>query len=246
MIWLRGVTKSYGPDKVVLDHVDLHIKRGEFAFVMGHSGAGKSTLLKLLFASERPTQGEVVVGGVNVGSITRRDMPFFRRKVAVIYQDFKLLPRRTVLENVAFALEVVGRPRREIHERSEKILEEVGLLHHMHKLPATLSGGEQQRVAIARALVRDPWLLLADEPTGNLDTYRSREIFAMFDRINERGTTIMIATHALDLVKRQSRSQRTLLIEKGKLIDTDKEDILSWTPMPVTAIGHEDSGSESR
>ncbi len=242
MIWLRDVTKEYGPEKKVLDKVDLHIKRGEFVYVMGHSGAGKSTLLKLLFASERPTHGEVVVGGVNVGNLTRRDMPFFRRKVAVIYQDFKLLPRRTVLENVAFALEVVGRPRREINERSEKILYEVGLLHHMHKLPATLSGGEQQRVAIARALVRDPWLLLADEPTGNLDNFRSQEIFTMFDRINERGTTVLIATHALELVERQSKPRRTLYIERGGILEEDERDILSWTPFPLPAVGHDDDG----
>lgn len=223
MIWLRNVSKSYQAEKYVLHQVNLHVKRGEFVYVMGPSGAGKSTLLKLLFASERPTHGEVMVGGCNVGNLNPRDLPFFRRKVGVIYQDFKLLPRRTVFENVAFALEVIGRPQHEIHQRVEKILSEVGLLHCAQQSPSLLSGGEQQRVAIARALVRDPWLLIADEPTGNLDHQMAQDVFSLFERANRRGTTVVIVTHALEVLEHPSESQRVLSLEHGNIVEAPRK-----------------------
>lgn len=234
MIWLRNVSKSYQPDRFVLREVNLHIKRGEFVYVMGPSGAGKSTLLKLLFASERPTQGEVVVGGCNVGTLTHRELPHFRRKVGVIYQDFKLLPRRTVFENVAFALEVIGRPHQEIQQRVEKMLSEVGLLHCAQQFPDLLSGGEQQRVAIARALVRDPWLLVADEPTGNLDHLMAQDVFTLFERANRRGTTVVIVTHALEVLEQQSGSRRILHLEHGKILDAREK-----TSLPVSPLSSE-------
>ncbi len=244
MIWLRDVSKSYQPGFNVLDNVSLHIKRGEFVYVIGPSGAGKSTLLKLLFASERPTSGEVVVGGMNVGTLTSRDMPFFRRKVGVVFQDFKLLPRRTVFENVAFALEVVGRPRAEIDHRVEKILSEVGLLHCRNQLPTVLSGGEQQRVAIARAMVREPWLLIADEPTGNLDPWMAQDIFAMFKRANRRGTTVLIVTHALEEVRQQKNEieNRVLFLENGRFLEGNESEADSWTPLSLLLAPVEGEG----
>lgn len=211
MIRFSQVSKEYIPGQPVLHCADLHIERGEFVYIVGRSGAGKSTLLKLIFASELPSSGQVVVGGCDTLTLGIHDIPYFRRKIGVVYQDFKLLPRRTVFENVAFALEVVGRPQWEIQERVRKLLEEVGLLDCMDKLPAQLSGGEQQRVAIARALVRDPWILLADEPTGNLDPEMANEVIGLFDRAHMRGTTILVATHDHELLKRERTRERQLL-----------------------------------
>ncbi len=208
MIQLRDVVKEYRPGIPVLDGVNFQLRRGEFSFITGHSGAGKTTLLKLLFASELPTRGQVLVAGTDTDKLTKRELPFFRRKIGVIYQDFKLLPRRTVFENVAFALEILGRPRDEIRRRVNSILRLVGLEAHAQQLPDHLSGGEQQRVAIARALIKNPWLLIADEPTGNLDPKMAREIFSLFRKINQKGTTVIIATHSFELIANDPGKKR--------------------------------------
>lgn len=220
MIQLQQVSKNYASQEPVLDHVDLHIQRGEFVYVVGRSGAGKSTFLKLIFASELPSLGHVVVGGVDTSTLTPKDTPYFRRKIGVVYQDFKLLPRRTVFDNVAFALEVVSRPKWEIFERVRKVLQEVDLLDCADKLPAQLSGGEQQRVAIARAFVREPWIILADEPTGNLDPEMAHEIMKLFERAHLRGTTLVVATHDQELLSRERKRERRILrIEQGSISD---------------------------
>ncbi|HAA54894.1 MAG TPA: cell division ATP-binding protein FtsE [Myxococcales bacterium] len=236
MIRLSQLTKEYQDGLPILFQIDLHIRRGEFVYLTGRSGAGKSTLLKLLFAQEKPTSGELVVGGMELHSMKRAELPYFRRKIGVVYQDFKLLPRRSVYENVAFALEVIGRPPREIKQKVGKILREVNLLHCSEQLPELLSGGEKQRVAIARALVHEPWLLLADEPTGNLDPALAREIMELFDRANKGGTTILLATHDLDLLQYGGRSRRILEVKAGSVCEfKDDHDNLFPTP-PLESI----------
>ncbi len=219
MIKLFHVTKRYGRDSRALDDVSLRLHKGEFAFVTGHSGAGKSTLMRLLFAAEKPTEGEVVVAGHNVGRLERASIPILRRNIGVVFQDFKLLQQRTVFENVAFTLEVLGRPRHEIRDRVRTILRQVGLAHKSKSLPLRMSGGEQQRVAIARALVNEPMVLLADEPTGNLDTQLSLEIMALLESANARGTTVLVATHDLRLP--ETLGKRVITLEHGR-IKSDK------------------------
>ncbi|MBV69732.1 MAG: cell division ATP-binding protein FtsE [Myxococcales bacterium] len=219
MIKLFHVTKRYGRDNRALDDVSLRLHKGEFAFVTGHSGAGKSTLMRLLFAAEKPTEGEVLVAGHNVGRLDRTSIPILRRNIGVVFQDFKLLQQRTVFENVAFTLEVLGRPRHEIRDRVRTILRQVGLAHKSKSLPLRMSGGEQQRVAIARALVNEPMVLLADEPTGNLDTQLSLEIMALLEAANARGTTILVATHDLSLP--ETLGKRVITLEHGR-IKSDK------------------------
>lgn len=219
MIKLFHVTKRYGRDSRALDDVSLRLHKGEFAFVTGHSGAGKSTLMRLLFAAEKPTEGEVVVAGHNVGRLERASIPILRRNIGVVFQDFKLLQQRTVFENVAFTLEVLGRPRHEIRDRVRTILRQVGLAHKSKSLPLRMSGGEQQRVAIARALVNEPMVLLADEPTGNLDTQLSLEIMALLESANARGTTVLVATHDLRLP--ETLGKRVINLEHGR-IKSDK------------------------
>ncbi len=214
MIWFFRVSKEYYSGLPVFEELNLHIHRGEFVYLTGRSGAGKSTLLKLIFGSEHPTSGQVVVGGMKLHALKRKELPYFRRKIGIVFQDFKLLPRRNVYENVAFALEVIGLSPREIRPKVENIIEEVGLSHCVDQYPSALSGGEQQRVAIARALVHDPWLLLADEPTGNLDNALAKEIMELFERANQRGTTILIATHARDLLGYGGNARRILKIER--------------------------------
>ncbi len=221
MIRLENVYKEYRPGIPVLNRVNLTLQRGDFAIITGRSGAGKSTLLKLLFASEKPNDGSVFVAGTDISKLKGEDLPYFRRKVGVIYQDFKLLPRRTVFENVAFTLEVLGRPRREIHTKVPAVLRQLGLEAYSNQLPTLLSGGEQQRVAIARAIVREPQILIADEPTGNLDPKMAQEIFSLFRKINRRGTTIIIATHSLELIERDPHPKRLFQIENGDIIERD-------------------------
>jgi len=201
VIKFLNVTKEYPKTGAALQDVTFHVPKGEFAFLTGHSGAGKSTALRLIYMAERPSSGEVRVSGFTSSRIGGRDVPRLRRRLGVVFQDFQLLEDRTAEENVAFALEVTGTRRSHIGPRVMRVLTQVGLAGKAHQYPRELSGGEQQRVAIARALVNDPVVLLADEPTGNLDERATRGIFQLLRDINASGTAVLMATHDLDLVK---------------------------------------------
>lgn len=216
MISLRGVSKRYPTGMLALDHVDLEIKKGEFVFIVGQSGAGKSTLIKLLYKEEDPTSGQVIVGGKDLTKMRRREIPYLRRKIGVVFQDFKLLPDRTVAENVAFALLVTGYTGRDPVKSVMQVLSLVGLKERQNAYPSQLSGGEQQRVAIARALVRNPDILIADEPSGNLDPDTSIEIFKLIERANMFGTTVVVATHARHIV--DSMRKRVIELRKGTVV----------------------------
>ena len=216
LIDLQGVTKTYPNGVCALDGVDLHIEKGEFVFVVGHSGAGKSTLIKTLLREEVPTEGEVTVNGRDLIHMKQREIPYFRRTIGVVFQDFRLIPTMTVFDNVAFALQVTGVPRRFIRRRVPYILNLLGLDDKYKHYPPELSGGEQQRVALARALVNNPDLLIADEPTGNIDPELSYEIVELLDEINKTGTTILMVTHEHELVNRFHH--RTVTLEKGRII----------------------------
>ncbi len=216
MINLYHVDKVYPPNQTALRDIDVRINRGEFVFIAGASGAGKSTLLKLLFAEERATRGQVVVGGRNLVSISRPQIAELRRSVGVIFQDYKLLETRTVLENVAFALEVIGVRKRERFQLAFKMLSAVGLKERIHALPPTLSGGEQQRVSIARALVNRPQLILADEPTGNLDPDMTIAVFNLLLEACRCGATVIVASHNLSLI--EELNKRTLVLDRGRII----------------------------
>ncbi|MDR7556215.1 MAG: cell division ATP-binding protein FtsE [Armatimonadota bacterium] len=200
MVQFDGVGKRYFPGVIALQDVTVHIAAGEFVFLVGPTGSGKSTFLKLIQRVERPTTGRVVVDGVDVGALAAAEVPYFRRRLGVVFQEFKLLPGRTVAGNVAFALEVTGADPLEITPRVHWALEVVGLADRAHALPASLSGGEQQRAAIARAIVNRPRVLLADEPTGNLDPEAAWEIMHLLSEINRRGTTVIVTTHNPTLV----------------------------------------------
>lgn len=200
LISLRNVSKDYGRSAKALESVTLAIDKGEFVFIVGPSGAGKSTLIKLLYREETPSTGQVVVLGKDLTKIRRREIPFLRRRIGVVFQDFKLLEDKTIGENISFALEVTGTPTREIKKRVAQVLNLVGLKDRRDAYPNELSGGEQQRIAIARALVRNPDVLLADEPSGNLDPKTAHEIFSLLERANMYGTTVVVATHAQDMV----------------------------------------------
>ena len=212
---LYHVSKSYLAGQLALRDVTLEIAKSEFVFLTGPSGAGKTTLLRLLFAAERPSEGQALVLGRNVGRLPESAIPALRRRIGVVFQDFKLLPRRTVEENVRIALDVVGVPPREARARAFAMLKQVGLQHRRHQRPLALSGGEQQRVAIARALVNEPDLLLADEPTGNLDPDLTLEILELISGAAARGTTVVVATHDQSILQRYRR--RTLRLEAGVL-----------------------------
>jgi cell division transport system ATP-binding protein len=211
------VSKSYSAGSFALHDVSLEVRRGEFLFLTGPSGAGKTTLLKLIFAAERPSEGQIVVLGRNIARLGDTAIPRLRRRVGVVFQDFKLLPRRTVEENVALALDVVATPRRRARAKVFAILKQLGLQHRRHHHPLSLSGGEQQRVAIARALVNEPDILLADEPTGNLDPDLTVEIMDLIASAATRGTTVLVATHELDLVSRYGK--RVLRLEAGRVVE---------------------------
>jgi cell division transport system ATP-binding protein len=213
---LHDVTKEYPNGKLALRDVDLVVPEGDFVFLVGPSGAGKSTLIKLLIRDEVATRGEVVLDGLDVARLGRRQVPKMRRKIGIIFQDFKLLPSKTVFENVAFALEVTGSPRRKIRPSVDRVLALVGLTAQAKQTPSQLSGGEQQRTAIARALVHDPRLIIADEPTGNLDPLISWEILQLLLRINELGVTVMMATHNAEVVT--ALRKRVVALEEGRII----------------------------
>ncbi len=215
MIQFFGVSKVYPNNVSALDDVSLKVSKGEFVFLVGPSGAGKSTLIKMIFREEAPTKGDILVAGWNLGKIRHRDIPLLRRSIGVVFQDFRLLPDRTVFENVAFALRVVEAPRREIRRRTMTVLELVGLRERIKHLPPQLSGGEQQRVALARAIVNNPPIVLADEPTGNLDPETSMGIFRLLEEVNFRGSTVVVATHAKSMVDRMRK--RVVAIEQGKV-----------------------------
>ncbi|HEX6941052.1 MAG TPA: cell division ATP-binding protein FtsE [Longimicrobiales bacterium] len=224
MIRFEHVSKEYPRSGMALNDVSFQLRKAEFCFLTGHSGAGKSTILRLVHMAERPTQGEVRVSGYSSHKIRPREVAILRRKVGFIFQDFRLLPNRTAAENVAFALEVTGARRSHIRSRVSKLLAQVGLASKAEAYPSELSGGEQQRVAIARALVHEPMLLLADEPTGNLDERATRGIMDLFRSINAAGTAIIMATHDLDLV-RSMPSCRVIEIDHGMLVyDSAAED----------------------
>lgn len=221
MINLVGVTKRYNKDSVGLEDVHLGIQSGEFVSVVGQSGSGKTTLVKLIIAEEQATKGKIEVGGWDITNIPYRNVPLLRRQIGVIFQDFKLLPKKTIHENVAFALQVSGESSARIKLVVPRLLEIVGLAHKTKAFPYQLSGGEQQRVAIARALVHRPKILVADEPTGNLDSINSQEIIEILKKINEFGTTILLVTHNREIVNQLRK--RVITIHQGRITSDEKE-----------------------
>ncbi len=216
LIRIRNVKKQYKNGVIAIYDLSLNIAKGDFVFIIGPTGCGKSTLGKMLYREERPTSGEIIVGGLNVAKLKNRKVYKLRRKIGVVFQDFKLLQKQTVYENVAFALEVLGLPKAEIHSKVLKVLDLVGLKNKAKNYPTQLSGGEQQRVAIARAIVNGPKLLICDEPTGNLDEGTSKEIMKVLEEINKLGTTIIMVTHDTELVERAKR--RVILLDLGRIL----------------------------
>jgi cell division transport system ATP-binding protein len=216
MIELQDVTKTYKAGSVALRGVSLKVDKGEFVFVVGASGSGKTTLLRLLLREELPDKGRILEAGRDIVNLPKWRVPYLRRNIGCVFQDFRLLPNKSVFENVSFGLEVIGRPSSVVHQQVPQILELVGLTHKSKSLPNELSGGEQQRVAIARAFVNRPLILLADEPTGNLDPTNSEGIMELMDRINRTGTTVLVATHDKMLVDRMRR--RVIELDEGLLV----------------------------
>ena len=220
MIEFRGVTKEYPGERIALDDVDFSIDKGEFVFIIGHSGAGKSTLLKLMMKEEDATSGTIIIGDYNLNKIRKRKIPYLRRELGVVFQDFRLIDNMTAYENVAFAMRVTNIPAREIRRRVPYILKIVGLQDKMYVYPDQLSGGEQQRVALARALVHNPKIILADEPTGNIDHKLSVEIMTLLEQINKLGTTVIVVTHDVALAK--EFNERTIVLRNGRIVSDSK------------------------
>lgn len=220
MIILKSVFKKYNDDSFGLNDINLHIEAGEFVSLVGQSGTGKTTLVKLIIAEEKANKGNIEVGGWDITNIKDSDVPFLRRQIGVIFQDFKLLSKKTVEENISFALEVAGDSKKRIEKVVPKVLDVVGLGHKKLSYPFQLSGGEQQRVAIARSLVHAPKILVADEPTGNLDTLNSEEIIEILKKINDFGTTVLLVTHNRDIVNRLKK--RVITIHDGKIVSDEK------------------------
>lgn len=222
MIRLENVSKAYAEGIPALDDVSIGIGEGEFVFVMGDSGSGKSTLIKLLLKELEPTTGTIYINGQDLSRIKHRQIPRFRRRVGVVFQDFRLLKDRNVYDNVGFALRVVGESQRTIRKKVPQMLSMVGLAAKYRSFPKQLSGGEQQRVAIARALINSPKILLADEPTGNLDNNNAWEIMNLLEEINERGTTVVVVTHNQEIVR--TMKKRVIMIDKGKIVSDEKQE----------------------
>jgi len=216
LIKMKDVRKVYKNGVTAIHHIDLAIKKGEFVFIIGETGCGKSTLIKLLYREEKPTEGQILVGGLDVAKIRNGKIFKIRRKIGVVFQDFKLLPKQTVYENVAFALEVLGLPNSEVYSKTVKALDLVGLKGKAKQYPTQLSGGEQQRVAIARAIVNGPRILICDEPTGNLDDKTSMEIMSVLEAINQLGTTVIMVTHDTDIVEKLQK--RVIKLESGRIL----------------------------
>ncbi|TSC85111.1 MAG: Uncharacterized protein G01um101413_495 [Parcubacteria group bacterium Gr01-1014_13] len=221
MIKITGVTKIYPTGTPALRHLNLHIGAGEFVSIVGQSGTGKTTLVKMLIAEERPNKGTIEIGGWDISNIDPNDVPYLRRQIGVVFQDFKLLPKRTVYENIAFALEVAGEQRHRIHQVVPQVLEIVNLAHKADSYPFQLSGGEQQRTAIARSLVHRPKIIVADEPTGNLDSINAAEIVDILKKINEFGTTIILVTHNREIVNHLRR--RVITLHGGEIVNDENE-----------------------
>ncbi len=219
MILLDRVSKVYGKDVTALENISLHVEQDEFVIIIGSSGAGKSTLLKLLTREEKQSTGKIVIGNIDYDKLRDKEIPYLRRKIGVVFQDFKLLPNKNVFENVAFALEIVGHSNREIKHIVPKVLNVVGLRGKEKRMPPELSGGERQRVSIARAIVRQPKILIADEPTGNLDPGHAWEIIRILEKINRFGTTVILTTHNQEIVNKLKR--RVVTIRDGR-ITSDK------------------------
>ncbi|MCX8002400.1 MAG: cell division ATP-binding protein FtsE [Anoxybacillus mongoliensis] len=216
MIEMQDVYKTYPNGVIALNGISIRIKQGEFVYVVGPSGAGKSTFIKMMYREEKPTSGKIMINGVNLANIKDSKVPLLRRNIGIVFQDFKLLPKLTVYENVAFALEVIEESPKNIRKRVMEVLDLVRLKHKARFYPDELSGGEQQRVSIARSIVNNPTIVIADEPTGNLDPDTSWEIMDIFERINDRGTTIVMATHNREIVN--TIRKRVIAIERGKIV----------------------------
>ena len=219
LIEMNGVTKKYHRSTTALRDITVSVNPGEFVYIVGPSGAGKSSFIKLLYREEKVSAGTLKVGEFNLTKLKKRDVPILRRSIGVVFQDYKLLPKKTVFENVAYAMQVIGEKPREIKKRVPEVLDLVGLKHKMRSFPAQLSGGEQQRVAIARAIVNNPKVLIADEPTGNLDPEISWEIMQLLERINLQGTTILMATHNKQIV--DNLRHRVIAIEDGRFFQAE-------------------------
>ena len=226
MLLMTDVSKTYPSGSVALRDVNIHIQPGEFVFVVGPSGAGKSTFIKMLFREVIPTTGNIYVNGVDLLELKEKEIPYLRRQLGIIFQDYRLLPDRTVYDNVAFAMQVIEIPYRKIKRRVMSVLDLVGLRKRANSYPTELSGGEQQRVAIARAIVNDPLLVIADEPTGNLDPETSLDIMRIFSEINESGTTIVMATHDKEIV--DNMEKRVIAIEKGSIVRDDLKGVYGY------------------
>lgn len=226
MLLMSDVSKVYPSGSVALRDVNIHIEPGEFVFLVGPSGAGKSTFIKMLFREVLPTSGSIYVDGQEILGLEDKEVPFLRRKLGIIFQDYRLLPDRTVYENVAFAMQVIEAPRRKIKRTVMAVLELVGLKNRADAYPNELSGGEQQRIAIARAIVNDPVLIIADEPTGNLDPETSWDIMEIFKEINDAGATIIMATHDKDIV--DAMGKRVIAIEKGQIVRDEKNGVYGY------------------
>lgn len=221
LIEMNGVTKKYHRSTTALRDINVSVNPGEFVYIVGPSGAGKSSFIKLLYREEKVSAGTLKVGEFNLTKLKKRDVPILRRSIGVVFQDYKLLPKKTVFENVAYAMQVIGEKPREIKKRVPEVLDLVGLKHKMRSFPEQLSGGEQQRVAIARAIVNNPKVLIADEPTGNLDPEISWEIMQLLERINLQGTTVLMATHNKQIV--DNLRHRVIAIEDGRIVRDEEE-----------------------
>lgn len=226
MLRMTDVSKVYPGGNVALQDINVHIEPGEFVFVVGPSGAGKSTFIKMLFREVFPTTGSIFVNGVDILELTPKEIPYMRRQLGIIFQDYRLLPDRTVYENVAFAMQVIETPHRKIKRRVLNVLDLVGLRHRANAYPNELSGGEQQRIAIARAIVNDPLLVIADEPTGNLDPDTSWDIMEIFKEINATGTTIVMATHDKEVV--DAMGKRVIAIESGRIVRDEANGVYGY------------------